>query len=104
MSRPPLGAPAVIAVALMVFILGFVGRGAGAQEPNIQHPRWVIIATMVDRATGKRLQHSRLTDPELQFQDPAGCQAVLERVQPVSNEHVVVVLSCLKVPAEGENR
>jgi hypothetical protein len=87
-------------VALLCGLL--VGQGAEAQEGTNQHSRWVIVATVVDRTTGKRLQQSRLEEPELQFDDPAACQSILRRVQPVSDEHVTVVLTCREVAPEGD--
>ena len=90
-----------VPVALLCGLL--VGQGADAQQGSKQHRRWVIVETVVDRTTGKQLQQSRLEDPELQFDDPAECQSILRRVQPVSNEHVTVVLTCREVAAKGDS-
>jgi hypothetical protein len=43
-------------------------QGVNAQEANIQQPRWVIVETIIDRATGKRVHVAELAEPYLAYQ------------------------------------
>jgi hypothetical protein len=82
----------------LVLLFGFlVSQCAHAEESNSQHAHWVIIATIIDRTTGKRLDQATLGGPELQFDDPAQCKSVIDKVHLTSSEHVTTVLTCRKV-------
>ena len=87
----------------LVLLFGFlVSQSAHAAESNLRHPHWVIIATIIDRATGERLKQTKLGGPELKFDDPAHCKSIIGKVHPIPSEHVTTVLTCRKVaPAES---
>jgi hypothetical protein len=83
------------ALMLLVFVL-LVAECAHADTP-VQHSCWVIIATVIDRITGERIQQSELQDHELEFDDAAKCKAVVARVHPVQSGDFTTVLRCRKV-------
>jgi hypothetical protein len=86
--------PVSIALVLMFGLLA--GQYAYADAP-VQHPSWVIIATVIDRTTGERVQQSELQDSELEFDDPAKCKAIVAMVHPVQSGDFATVLNCRKV-------
>jgi hypothetical protein len=87
------------AMLLCAFALGPRGH---AEEPETSRPRWVIIATVVDRSTGKTLRKNKLAGPELEFADPARCKSVLDLIPPVGDDRVVVLLQCREIaPTEA---
>jgi hypothetical protein len=86
-----------IATALLLLFDLVVAQGAPVAKPDVARPHWVIIATFFDRTTGKQLGQSQLKDPELEFDDPATCESIVERVRPVQNHYVTSVLKCRKV-------
>jgi hypothetical protein len=91
-----------MAIALVLLFGFLVGQCAHAAESNLRHPHWVIIATIIDRATGERLKQTKLGGPELKFDDPAQCKSIIRKVHPTPSEHVTAVLTCRKVaPAES---
>ena len=91
-----------MAIALGLLFGFWFGQCAHAAEPNWRHPHWVIIATLIDRATGERLKQIKLGGPELKFDDPAQCKSIIGKVHPTPSEHVTAVLTCRKVgPAEA---
>ena len=87
-------------VALLCGLLS--SRGAEAQEANIQHPRWVIVETIIDRATGKQLHVTRLDDPNLRFENLARCQSIVDKFQPPVNTPMTFVLECKKISPKSE--
>ena len=91
-----------LAIALVLLVGFLVSQYAHAVESNMRHPHWVIIATLIDRATGERLKQIKLGGPELKFDDPAHCKSIIGKVHPTPSEHVTAVLTCRKVaPAEA---
>jgi hypothetical protein len=86
-----------MAIALVLLFGFLVNQCAHAAEPNWRHPHWVIIATLIDRATGERLGQTKLGDPELVFDDPAQCKSIIRKVHPITSANVTAVLNCLKV-------
>ena len=91
-----------MAIASVLLFEFLVNQCAHAAEPNWRHPHWVIIATLIDRATGERLKQIRRGAPELKFDDPARCKSIIGKVHPTPSEHVTAVLTCRKVePAEA---
>jgi hypothetical protein len=87
-------------VTALVFLSGLlVWHCAYAEKADVQRPRWAIIATFIDRTTGEKLGQSQLRSPELEFADAVTCNAIVDRVPPVANDHVVTVLTCRKVAA-----
>jgi hypothetical protein len=70
----------VIALALL---FGFLdSQCAQAEESTLRHPHWVIIATIIDRTTGKQFGQTQLGGPELEFANPAQCKSVVRKVHP----------------------
>ena len=88
------------ATTILVLSALLASRLAHAEDPDSQHPRWVIIATIIDRTTGQPLQQNVLEDPELQFEDAARCKSILDRIHPVEPQGVAIVLSCRKQDAQ----
>jgi hypothetical protein len=89
-------------ICALVLYAFAVGRYVPAEEPDTSRPRWVIIATVIDRSTGKPIGERELEGRELEFDSAAQCNLVLQKVQPVSNEHVAVILKCSKAAAPEE--
>ena len=73
-----------------------------AEEPDISRPRWVIIATVIDKTTGNPILQTELNGKELMFDSAAKCNYILQRIHPVSDEHLTVILRCLKNAAPAE--
>ena len=90
------------ATVLIVVSALLAGQSVRAEEPDSQRPRWVIVATVVDRTTRQPLQQGVLEGPELKFEDAAHCKSILDRMHPVVPEGVAVILTCRKLPAEVE--
>jgi len=85
-----------------VVLSGFLaGQVAHAEQPDSPRPRWIIVATIIDRTTGQQLGQSKLGGPELEFEDAARCKSMLEKLHPVENEHVGAVLTCEKLPGRA---
>ena len=72
-------------------------QNAQGNQVQIARSHWVIIATLIDRTTGERLQQRRLPGSELEFDDAASCKSVVDKVSPVHDDHITVVLTCRKV-------
>lgn len=90
------------ATAILVLAGLLASRLAQAEDPDSQHPRWVIVATIIDRTTGQPLQQNVLEDPELQFEDAARCKSILDRIHLVEPEEVAIVLSCRKQDTQAK--
>jgi hypothetical protein len=80
------------ATVLLVLSGLLLGQLAHAEDPA--SPRWVIVATIIDRASGQPLQQSVLEDPELQFENAARCNSILDRIHLVEPEGVAIALTC----------
>jgi hypothetical protein len=91
-----------VATAL-VFLFGLlVGQCAHAEKADGQRPHWVIVATFIDRTTGKKLAQNQLRSPGLEFADAVTCKSIVDRIHPVARENVATVLTCRKVvPVES---
>ena len=88
-----------VAVALLSGLL--VGQAAHAEPAKIQRPYWVIMATIIDLKTGQPLEQGQLEGRELEFDDPAKCQSVVDRIHPIATDRVTAVLACSRLgPAE----
>ena len=74
-----------------------------AREARIERPHWVIIATIVDVRTGQALDQGRLEGRELEFDDPAKCQAVVAKIHPIATDRVTAVLTCSRMGPVEEN-
>jgi hypothetical protein len=79
-----------------------VSQYVRAEEPDISSPRWVIIATVIDRTTGKPILRTQLTGGELKFGSAAECNFILQRIRPPPDEHLVMILKCSKVASSEE--
>jgi hypothetical protein len=86
-----------MAIALVLLYGFLVSQYAHAAESTRQHPHWVIIATVIDRTTGKQLGQTRLGGSELEFDDPAQCNSIIDKVHPITSEHLTAVLTCREV-------
>jgi hypothetical protein len=82
----------------MLIVLGglLLGHLTQAREVQMQRPHWFIVITVIDRRTGQKLKQSSITDPGLEFDDPAECQLILSQVHPVQSDHFTTVLTCQK--------
>jgi hypothetical protein len=85
-----------LGMVLLLLVL-LIGQSVHADEKEIQRPHWVIVATIIDLATGERVAQGKLGGPELQFDDLATCKSVIERVHTIPSEHSAAVLVCRKV-------
>jgi hypothetical protein len=73
-----------------------------AEEPDISNPHWVIIATVIDRTTGKPILRTQLTGGKSEFGSAAECNFILQRIHPAPDEHLVMILKCSKVASPEE--
>jgi len=87
--------------ALVLCAFG-VSQYVRAEQPDISSPRWVIIATVIDRTTGKPVLRTQLTGRELEFGSAAECNFILQRIHPPPDEHLVMILKCSKVASPAE--
>jgi hypothetical protein len=86
----------------LAVLSGFLaGQPAHTQEPDDRRPHWIVVATIIDRTTGRRLRQVKLGGPELEFEDAARCKTMLEKIRPVENEDVAAVLTCEKLPGRA---
>jgi hypothetical protein len=71
---------------------------AHAGSAKIARPRWVIVVTVTDRATGAQLEKREL-DRDLEFDDPRECELIVAKVGPVvpPSDHLEIVLTCREV-------
>jgi hypothetical protein len=76
-----------------------VGQYVPAEEPDTPRPRWVIIATVIERSTGKPIAQTQLAGRELEFDSAAQCNFILQKIRPVADERVAVILKCSQVAA-----
>ena len=74
-----------------------VAQHAQAEKQAPRRSRWVVIATIIDRNTGERLRETKLGGPELEFDDPVTCKAIIDRVHPTPTDHSAAVLTCREV-------
>jgi hypothetical protein len=88
-------------IPMLLLISGLlVSHVTKAREVKIERPHWVIVVTVIDRRTGQKLKQSPITDPGLEFDDPAQCQTILSQVYPVQTDHFAAFLTCQKVGPE----
>jgi hypothetical protein len=84
-----------VAVAVLSGLL--VGPAAYAEPARIQRPYWVIMATIIDLRTGQPLDQGKLEGRELEFDDPAKCRSVVDRIHPIATDRVTAVLTCSRL-------
>ena len=87
--------------ALVLCAFG-VSQYVRAEKPDISGPRWVIIATVIDRTSGKPILRTQLTGRELEFGSAAECNFILQRIHPAPDEHLAMILKCSKVASPEE--
>ena len=85
----------ILAAVLMCGLL--VTQHAQAEKQGPQRSRWVIIATIIDRDTGQHLHETKLGGPELEFDDPVKCKAIVDRVRLTPTDRTAAVLTCREV-------
>lgn len=90
------------ATVLVVLSGLLAAQFACVEEPDGRRPRWVIVATIVDRTTSQPLQQVVLGGPELEFEDAPHCTSILNRIHPVVPEGVSIILTCRKLPVQAE--
>jgi hypothetical protein len=84
-----------MAIALACGLL--VSLGACAQNAESARPRWIIVMTITDLATGA-LVEERALDTELEFDDPNECKSVVIKAGPIrAPEGIAAVLTCRKI-------
>jgi hypothetical protein len=91
-----------MASSLAVLFGLLIAQCAQAENRDIHRPYWVIIATLIDRATGKQLSQSILGGPELEFDEPGACKETIDQVRWVPDEQVTVILTCAEVVPDGQ--
>jgi hypothetical protein len=83
-------------IVLLLLVL-LIGQSVHADQKEIQRPHWVIVVTIIDLNTGERVAQSKLGGPELEFDDLATCESVIQRVRTIPSEHSAALLKCRKV-------
>jgi hypothetical protein len=84
-----------VLIELLVMVGLVVGTFARAEEPNGGHPQhWVIVATIIDRTTGKQRTEDQVGGPEMEFTGSAACESMLNRLRQVDTELATAVLTC----------
>jgi hypothetical protein len=78
-----------------------VSHTVRAEEQDISTPRWVIVATVIDRTTGKPILRTPLSG-ELEFGSAAECNFILQRIRPAPDEHIAMILKCSRVASPEE--
>jgi hypothetical protein len=91
--------PMKVAIAMILTCGLLVGQRVRAEAPSSPPPQhWVIVATIVDRISGKPHTEDRVGGPELAFVDAEQCQSMLNRLRQVDTVLADAVLTCRKVP------
>jgi hypothetical protein len=81
----------------MSLLCGVLAGQPVAELPKIEHPHWVIVATIIDRGTGAPLEQSLIEGPGMKFDDPGQCQSVLKQVGAILTDRLAMVLTCEEV-------
>ena len=86
----------------MALLCGLLATGRVAEAPKIERPHWVIVATFMNRSTGRLLGRSPIAGRGMHFTSEQ-CTRFLSQVEPDKSDRVAVVLSCERVgPPELE--
>jgi len=86
----------------MAVLCGLLPAQQVAEEPKIERPHWVVVATLINRSTGQLLGQSPIAGRGMQLTSDQ-CTRLLNQVEPSHNDRVAVVLTCEKVgPPEME--
>jgi hypothetical protein len=83
-------------VMWMLFLFGApaVSLRVHADDAKVTRPVWVIVMTLTNRATGKRVREHEL-DPEMRFDDPAECERLVAQAGAIpGTDDFSVVLTC----------
>ncbi|HUN74943.1 MAG TPA: hypothetical protein VMU40_10545 [Steroidobacteraceae bacterium] len=78
-------------------LCGMLAGQPVAELPKIEHPHWVIVATIVDRSTGTPLEESQIVGPGMQFDSLGQCQAMVHKAGTVLTDRLAMVLTCVQV-------
>ena len=85
------------AIALVLLCGVLVSVCAHAGTAKVTHPRWVIILTVTDRATGAQIEQLEV-DSGLRFHDPVECKSVVAKVGRMpTSDHFSAALTCRMV-------
>ena len=84
-------------VIAMGVLCGLLSGAWAGKPPTIPRPHWVIVATLMDRATGELLEQGPIVGRGMQFRSSGQCMRILHQVEPAENGYVAVVLTCERV-------
>jgi hypothetical protein len=86
----------------MAILCGLLPAQRVADAPKIERPHWVVVATLINRSTGKLLDQTPIAGRRMHVTSDQ-CTRILNQVEPAQNDQVAVVLTCEKVgPPEVE--
>ena len=80
----------------MSFLFGpsAVSLHVHADDAKVTRPVWVIVVTLTNRTTGKRVREHEL-DPEMRFDDQVECERLVTQAGPIpGTDDFSVVLTC----------
>jgi hypothetical protein len=80
----------------MLFLFGApaVGLHVHADDAKVTRPVWVIVVTLTNRTTGKRVREDEL-DPEMRFDNQAQCERLVAQTGAIpGTDDFLVVLTC----------
>ena len=81
----------------MAILSGLLPAPRVADAPRIERPHWVIVATVINRATGQLLGQSPIAGRGMHLSSEQ-CTRFLKQVEPDQSDQVaVVVLTCERV-------
>jgi hypothetical protein len=82
------------AIALVLLWGLVVSLCAHADSARITRPVWVIVLTITDKTTGKRVKEHEIGS-ELRFDDRAQCESIVAKAGPLPDSHFfVTVMTC----------
>jgi hypothetical protein len=83
-------------VMCMLFLFGAPAASlhVHADDAKVTRPVWVIVVTLTNRTTGKRVREDEL-GPEMRFDDQAQCEWLVAQAGPIpGTDDFSVVLTC----------
>jgi hypothetical protein len=87
--------------ALLLYAFAF-SQYARAEAPDISRPHWVIIATVIDKTSGKPILQTELDGGKLELDSAGQCYFILRKLHPVADEQLTMILKCSKVAPPAE--
>jgi hypothetical protein len=86
-----------MAIALVLVCGMLMSMCAHARDASVRRPHWVIILTITDSTTGKRVEQKEL-DPNMEFDDANECKSMVARVGAIPGSgSFAAALTCRKV-------